>query len=142
MIGVEKFYLEFVLNHLQTVAEDLSILELLFSEPDFEDEYWQASVTTLLSRIELAHESIVPLEPTERLRPFQAASVGALGHAAAFVNALRDMLAEGQTVLTDEATQELVKTSEGFAEADRLLSEFLAAHPVPDELRDSPAAAS
>jgi len=142
MTGVEKAYLEFVLNHLQTVVEDLGTLELLFSSPDLDDEYWQASVPTLLNRIDLAHESLASLEPAERLMPFQSAAESSLEHAAAFATALRDMLAEDQTVLSEEATQELVKTSEGFDEVQRQLSEFLAAHPVPDELQDPAPAAS
>jgi hypothetical protein len=132
MTGVEKAYLEFALNHLETVDEDLAALRSLLSTPDMDDEYWRASVTTLLNRIELAHESIASLEPTERLQPFQAAAEGSLEHAAAFATALRDMLIAGTTTLSDEAAQELVKTSEGFDEVQRLFSEFLAAHPVPE----------
>lgn len=142
MTGVEKAYLEFALNHLETVAEDLATLEFLFSNPDTEDEHWKASVTVLLNRIELAHASMALLEPTERLQPFQAAGTSALEHAAAFTTALRDMLAAGTTTLSDEAAEAYVQTSVGFDEVDRLLAEFLAAHPAPEESKDPAAAAS
>mgnify|MGYP001051288756 CR=1 FL=1 len=137
MTGVEKAYLEFVVSHLQTVNEDIALLEMLFSTPDFEDQYWQASVTTLLNRIEVVYQSLATLKPTERLQPFQDASVSALQHAASFVKLLRDMLAVDQTTLTEEAEQELIATGKAFGEADRLLTEFLEAHPVPDELKDN-----
>ena len=142
MTGVEKAYLEFALNHLQMVTDDIDLLSRLFNEPDMDDEYWQASVTTLLNRIELAHASMAQLEPTERLQPFQAASTSALEHAAAFTTALRDMLAAGTTTLSDEAAEAYVQTSVGFDEVNRLLAEFLAAHPAPEESKEPAAAAS
>ncbi len=136
MIGTEKAYLEFVLGHLEMVNDSIALLETLFSTPDLEDQYWQASVTTLFDRIEGAYEGVVTIEPTERLRPFQDASVSALRHASAFVKLLRDMLMVDQTTLTEEAKQELIATGKAFGEVDRLLTEFLEAHPVPAELRD------
>ncbi len=135
MTGVEKAYLEFALNHLQTVRDDIALLETLFSTPDLEDEYWKASVATLLNRIELADADIATLEPTERLQPFQDASVNALNHAAAFAKLLREMLLAGETTLSNAAAEEYVQTSLAFEEVDRLLTEFIVAHPVPDELK-------
>jgi len=137
--GVEKAYLEFALNHLETVDEDLATLRSLLSTPDMEDEYWKASVAVLLNRIEMAYASIVQLEPTERLQPFQAASASTLEHAAAFATALRDMLAVGETTLSDAAEEAYVQTSQAFEEVYRLLTEFLEAHPAPEE---SPAGAT
>ncbi len=142
MTGVEKAYLEFVLNHLQTVGEDIATLDLLFSSPDTEDEHWKASVTVLLNRIELAYASMAQLEPPERLQPFQASAAGTLEHAAAFAKALRDMLAAGTTTLSDEAAEAYVQTGEGFDEVNRLLTEFIEAHPVPEGTTSSVASGS
>ncbi len=135
MTGIEKAYLEFAVGHLQTVGDDVARLGVLFSNPALEDEFWRASTTTLLNRIELAHPSMATVEPTPRLRPFHEATVKALEQAAVFAGLLRDMLAADKTKLTDEAAQALYATGDAFEEADMRLGEFLDAHPVPEALK-------
>jgi hypothetical protein len=130
--GIEKGYLEFVVGVLQTVSTDISTLGALFRQPDTEDEYWQASVTVLLNRIELGHANVVQLEPSERLQPFQDSAVDALDHSAAFAKIIREGLIAGQTDLSQEAANELVAAAESFGEAEALLTEFLEAHPLPE----------
>jgi hypothetical protein len=132
MTGVEEAYLQFVIGVLQTTSTDIYTLGTLFSNPAMEDEYWQASVTVLLNRIEAAHGSIVLLEPTARLQPFQDAAVVALDHSGEFVKILRGSLVQGETELTEEAATELMAAAEAFGQAEGLLNEFLASHQAPE----------
>ena len=130
--GEEKAYLEFVINALQSTSTDINTLGVLFSEPAFEDEYWRASTTVLLNRIELAYDAIAPLQPSSRLQAFQASSVSALDHSGEFARIIRGLLVEGTVELTDEAAVELVAAAEAFGEAEGLLSEFLESHTLPE----------
>jgi hypothetical protein len=129
MTTVEEAYLQFVIGTLQTVSEDIYTLGALFNQPALEDEMWRSSVTVLLSRIEMAHGAIDTIEATPRLQPFQDYAVLALEHSKSFSMSLRDMLAQGQTDLTEEAATELMAAAEAFGQAESTLNEFLAAHP-------------
>lgn len=129
--GIEKAFLEFVVNALQSVSTDINTLGHLFMQPEMEDQYWQASVTVLLNRIEAGYASIAPLQPTERLRPFHDSAVKALDHSAEFAAILRANLIEGQTDLTEEAAIELMAAAEAFDQSEAVLNEFLDAHPLP-----------
>ncbi len=129
--GEEKAYLEFVVNIMQSTSSDISTLGMLFSNPELEDEYWKASVTVLLNRIEAAHGSVIMLQPTSRLQPFQDASVEALDHSGQFVRILRSGLVQGSTELSGEAAVELMQAADSFGVAEDWLNEFLRDHPVP-----------
>jgi hypothetical protein len=131
--GVEVAYLEFVVGTLKTVSNDINTLGMLFSQPAFEDEYWQSAATVVLSRMETSLSAIEPLEPSARLQPFQDASVKALRHSGELARMLRALLVAGTTELTEEAAQELVAAAEAFGESEDLLNAFLDAHPLPEE---------
>ncbi|NLE94193.1 MAG: hypothetical protein GX600_00725 [Dehalococcoidia bacterium] len=130
--GVEKAYLEFVINTLQQVSTDINSLGSLYRQPEMEDQYWKASVAVLLNRIEGGYLNVVELEPTERLVPFQDRAVEALDHSAQFARVIRGDLIEGQTELSQAAADELVAAAESFGEAEMWLGEFLEAHPLPE----------
>lgn len=130
--GVEKAFIEFVINTLQAVSADIGTLGTLFSQPEMEDQYWQASVTVLLHRIEAGYPAIVELQPSERLVPFHESAVVALNHSAEFARLLRDGLVAGQTDLSEAAANELVAAAEAFGEAEAQLNEFLEHHPLPE----------
>jgi hypothetical protein len=131
--GVEVAYLEFVVGTLKTVSNDINTLGMLFSQPQFEDEYWQSAATVVLSRIEMSLSAIEPLQPTTRLQPFQDAAVKALRHSGELARMLRMLLAQGTAELTEEAAQELLAAAEAFGEAEDFLNAFLDAHPLPEE---------
>ena len=130
--GLEKAYLELVVNALQIVSSDIYTLGGLFSQPALEDEMWRASAVVLLNRIETGHGAIVTLEPSPRLQPFHDMAVVALDHSAEFAKIIRAGLIEGRAELTDEAAVELMAAAESFGQAEDLLNEFLAAHPMPE----------
>ncbi len=130
--GIEKGYLEFVVNTLQQVSTDINSLGSLYRQPAMEDQYWRASVAVLLNRIEGGYLNVVDLEPSERLVPFQDTALDALDHSAQFVRVIREDLIAGQTELSQEAANELVAAAESFGQAEIWLDEFLEAHPLPE----------
>lgn len=130
MTGVEKGFLEFVINTLQAVSSDIHTLGSLFSQPEMEDQYWCASVTMLLNRIEAGYPSIAPLQPSDRLKPFHDSALNALDHSARFARLMHEELDAGRTSLTDETATELLAAAEAFGQAEATLQAFLDAHPV------------
>jgi len=131
--GVDKGYLEFTVNILQTVSTDINTLGHLFVQPEVEDEYWQASVTVLLNRIEAGYPAVAPLQPAERLLPFQDKALDALDHSAKFAGIIRANLLEGELDLTEEGATELLAAADAFGEAETILNELLQAQPLPEE---------
>lgn len=130
--GTEVGYLEFVVNALQSVSSDISTLGRLFSQPALDDDMWRGSVIILLDRIEAGHGAVATIEPPERLQSFQDTAVIALDHSARFARIIRAELSQGRTELTEEAAAELMAAAESFGQAESLLNEFLAAHPLPE----------
>lgn len=130
--GTEMGYLEFVVNALQSVSSDISILGRLFSQPALDDEMWRASAIVLLDRIEAAHGAIATIEPPARLQPFHEMAVAALDHSAVFARIIRAGLSQGQTELTEEAAVELMAAAEAFGQAEEILNEFLTTHQLPE----------
>lgn len=128
--GVERAYIEFVVGVLQTTSNDINSLGVIFSQPDFEDDFWRSSATVLLNRIEMSYGALSPLEPSPRLQPFQDASVAATEHSGNFARIIRELFQQGRAELTDEAAWELIASAEAFDEAETLLTEFLEAHPL------------
>jgi hypothetical protein len=130
--GEEEAYLSFVVGMLDTVSSDINTLGILFSEPDFEDEYWQSSATLLLNRIEMGYDALVTVQVSPRLQPFHDAALRALDHSGEFARVIRGLLVAGSTQLNDEAATELLAAAEAFGEAEELLNGFLASHTLPE----------
>ena len=131
MTGIEKTYIEYTIGHLESASTDINSLGYLFSAAEFDNEEWRMAVAVVLNRIQSAFARVAELEPPARLQEFHDVSVNTLGHAARFADLVNKILKSGNAQLDDESATELVALSNGFQEAERLLNEFVQAHPVP-----------
>ena len=134
MTGVEKTYLEYMIVYLDMTATEVSNLSALIGTPVLDNQAWQDAAHITLDRIRAAHSSASGMEPTGRLQPFHQSSLETFSRAARFADIMEATLDQGSSDVTEEAAQELAALSEGFVETERLLNEFLEAHPVPPEL--------
>lgn len=132
MTGVEKTYIEYTISHLDSASTDINSLGYLFSAAEFDNEEWRMAVAVVLNRIQSAFARVAEVEPPARLQEFHDVSVNTLGHAARFADLVDAILKSGNATLDEESAVELVTLSNGFQEAERLLNEFLQAHPLPE----------
>jgi hypothetical protein len=132
MTGVEKTYIEYAVSDLDSASTDINSLGYLFSAAEFDNEEWRMSVSVVINRIQTAFTRVAELEPPARLEQFHEVSLDTLGHAAKFAQLVDDILKSGNAQLDEESAAELVALSSGFQEAERLLNEFLEAHPFPE----------
>jgi len=130
--GAEQAYVEFVIARLESAGTNMGNLGYLITNPEFGNTDWKMKVYLVVNQLQAAFADVADLEPSERLQPFQDASVDALSHAAKFGELAEDMLAAESTEMSEEAVKELVAANNAFAEAEELLLEFLEAHPLPD----------
>ena len=133
MTGVEKAYIEYTVAYMDSAANDINSLGYLFSAAEFENEEWTMAVAVVLNRIQSAFTSVSEVEAPPRLQEFHSVSLDTLGHAANFAGLVDGILNSGSAELDEESAAELVALSNGFQEAERLLNEFVSAHPIPEE---------
>ena len=131
--GEELEYLDLVMGLVRSVGNGINQVGSLLAEPAFEDETWRAQITALLVAIEKSPDAISEVVPPPALQSFHDASLLLADHCSKFAVLVYESLKEGEAEPSEEAMAELVKADEAFAEMDRLLTEFLSAHPVEQE---------